>query len=401
MIDRLRPAIVILVLVLLASALSACAGSRVDDQDSPSASDDDTGDDDDDDDAADPSACDRAVVTSGFGLRWKRVNHRLSLWSIAPETAGCPQTVPDDVALSVGMIGGPWSTGRVATDAPSAAYEYFATTTGGAAAFAFVDVPITIDAPNDTGNGETRIAAADVGLADRETYVAVLAGLTLNTAVSQVDPDYPADYDPAYGYTSRGIGAGIEEPVIEDGAIRVSAWARFEHGPADRSDMNEAMAHARTEAVVHVLLIGVDGGAAATVDHAYRIDYRPPWPLFQPEYDHAPLDLRRTSVDGAPGLPVALAALRSFDFRLFGSVEEGDYMREFAVAARILSYDAETGRAELDVEGYASNVGLLTYETMENDFTAGVALIQLPGGSAVPGVLSAEFETGETVLDLP
>jgi len=71
------------------------------------------------------------------------------------------------------------------------------------------------------------------------------------------------------------------------------------------------------------------------------------------------------------------------------------------VRTDLLSYDPTTGKAMLDVDGFASNASLLTYERMENAFSARLALIQLPQGSAVPGDKVVEFETGETTMYLP
>ena len=365
----------------LALAVVACGGS-----DGVADSDPDTG-------------CHRAVVTSGLGLRWANVNHRISLWDVHPLQDACPEEVPGGVTLSVGSIGGPWSTGQVAADIPSVSYDYSAVDSG-AAGFATLFVPITIDAPSPTGSASTAVVLADHGLDGYGQYAVLLSGLTLTTSVEQVDPLYPDGYDPAYGYTSRGIGAGVEGLAVQGGVARFEAWARFEHGPADRPDMNEAMAHARTRAVVHILLVGINGGAATTETKAYTLEYPPPPLLFAKEYTHAPEAVRLTEIAGTPGLPVALPGLTSFDFRLFGPVIEGDYMRDFSVSAPVRTYDPATGRAVLDVDGFASNVGLLTYETMENNFSAGLVLLQLPAGSAAPGRLREPFETGETLLPL-
>jgi len=347
----------------------------------------------------DAPPCPRAVVTSGLGLRWKLVNHRISLWEVAPDQPVCPAAVPEDVPLSVGSIGGPWSTGQVFTDAPSVSYAYFAVDCG-AAAFASVSVPVTIDAPSPAGSASGAVALAEHGLAGRERYAALLAGLALTTDVPQTDPLYPPEYDPAYGYTSRGIGAGVTGLAVEGGVARFDVWVRFEHGPADRPDMNEALKHARTRAVVHVLLAGLDGGAVTEEPRAYTLEYPPPPLLFAREYPRAPEELRRMEIAGVPGLPVAAVGLASFEFRLFGPVAEGDYMREFSVSADMVSHDPAAGRAVVDVDGFASNVGLLTYETMVNDFSAGVVLLQLPSGTARPGELREAFDTGETVLPL-
>jgi len=345
------------------------------------------------------TGCHRAVVTSGLGLRWAFFNHRISLWNVHPVQDECPEAVPGEEVLSVGFIGGPWSTGQVAADIPSVSYDYSAMNSE-AAAFSTVAVPITIDAPSPTGSASATVVLAEHGMEGYEQYVALLSGLTLTTDVQQVDPLYPAAYNPSYGYTSRGIGAGVSGLAVAGGELRFSAWVHFEHGRADRPDMNQALEHARTRAVAHVLLVGIRGGAITAGTNAYFLEYPPPPLLFAKEYSHAPEELRRTEIVGVPGLPEAVAGLTAFDFRLFGSVSEGEYMREFSVSAHLLSYDPVSGRAVLDVDGFASNVGLITYETMENDFSAGLVLLQLPGGTVTPGSLNHAFETGEILLPL-
>ncbi len=357
------------------------------------------GDDGGSDNGEGAAGCPRAVVPSGLGLRWELVNHRISLWEVVPVRDSCPAAVPGDVMLSAGSIGGPWSTGQVAADTPSVSFDYFAVDSG-ASAFAAVSVPVTIDAPSPTGSTSGAVLLAEHGLEGYGRYAALLSGLTLTTDVPQGDPLYPPEYDPSYGYTSRGIGAGVAGLAVEGDMARFTVWVRFEHGPADRPDMNEAMKHARTGAVVHVLLVGLNGGAVTEKNKAYTLEYPPPPLLFAPEYDHAPEELQRMEIPGVPGLPVAAVGLSSFDFRLFGPVAEGDYMREFSVSARLLSSDPATGRAVLDVDGFASNVGLLTYEIMENEFSAGIVLLQLPAGTSEPGRLHEAFETGETLLPL-
>ena len=345
------------------------------------------------------NACHRAVVTSGLGLRWAYANHRISLWNVHPVQDACPEAVPGDGMLSVGSIGGPWSTGQVAMDKPSVSYDYFAVDSD-VAAFAVVSVPITIDAPSPTGTASVALLLPEHGMEGYEQYTALLSGLALTTNVQQVDPLYPDAYDPSYGYTSRGIGAGVTDPVLEGDVVRFSVWAHFEHGSADRPDMNQALEHARTRVVVHILLVGLRGGAVTPATKAYLLEYPPPRLLFAKEYDHAPEELRRTEIAGVPGLAVAAVGITNFDFRLFGSVPQGEYMREFYISARMLSHDPVTGRAVLDVDGFASNVGIITYETMENDFSAGLVLLQLPAGTAVPGRIHEAFETGETFLPL-
>lgn len=372
----------VLLLVALVSAGSSCEGGG----ETESAGGIDAG-------------CHQAVVMSGFGLRWATLNHRISLWSVYPYLEGPCPGAPGDRLLAVGCVGGPWSTGHIGTDTPWVSYEYW-TLESPFAAFSTVSIPITIDAPSAFGTASVRIDLARTGLRGYQRYAALLSGLTLTTSVKQENPFYPPEYDPSWGYTSRGIGAGILDLRTDDGTLDLAVWARFEHGPSDRADMNRALQHARTRAVVHVLLVGLSSGVYTAETVSYRLEYPRPRRFFAPDYPHAPEELRRIEIRGAAGLPVAVVGLSGFDLCLFGSSNRGDYMRELSASVRLVSYESSSGKALLDVDGFASNVGLLTYETMENDFSATVVLLQLPEGGAAAGRIEKAFETGETFIEL-
>ncbi len=347
-------------------------------------------------------ACSRALVMRGLGLSWKKLNHRISLWRVAPRQDGCPTAMPADVPLDVAYVGGSWTTGGgVMSDRPIAHYHYHAVDAPEQLGFYAGQTTLFIDAPADEAQTNVKVDLAAARLTGFARYVVLLDGLELRTDVPQVDPAYPAKYNPALGYTSRGIGAAVKDLEINENKASFTTWARFDHGPADRGGMNEAMAHARTKAIVHYLLVGIADGKATLAEHAYTMTYDKPRLLFQPQYDHAPPAMRRLEMQAAPGYPVAFQGLQAFDFALFGSVEEGDYMRDFVVRTDLLSYDPATGKTVLDVDGFASNASLLTYERMENAFSARLALIQLTRGSAVPGDKVVEFETGEAIILLP
>ena len=344
-----------------------------------------------------PRACRGATVTSGIGLAWKWLNHRISWWEVHPEwkAAGA------DAGLVAGYVGGNWSTGETFQDTPLVRYRYARIQAGDAAAFTPVAVKLLLAAPVDEARQQFSFALDDLELDGYDRHFVFLQGLTLNSAVEQHDPAYPADYGPALGYTSRGIGAGIENVAVADGRISFTAYARFDLGPADRRDMNEAIAHAETEAIVHALVMGMHEGAVTGARVHYRLEYHDPLFLFQPNYAHAAPEFRRQVIQGAPSMPTAFVAMRSFNFALFDSTDKGEYLRELSALAQLVTYDAETGRALLDVDGFASNASLLTYERMENDFSMELALVQLPGGEATIGHVTEEFGVGRTRLPLP
>ena len=402
---RLFALLFLIFCIIVTLALLSCNGDSEDAEQETGADPEDDDDDSGDDDDMSPEptqGCPRAIVTSGLGLGWKWLNHRISYWDVHPEQGDCPSSVPQDAALAFGYVGGSWSTGAVWTDIPILNYRYFAVDAGPDAAFVSYRHDLTIDAPQDIANDVVVIDLEQSGLAGFEHYAVFLAGLTLDTDVEQIDPDYPPDYDPALGYTSRGIGAGISDVTVTDGKLTFGLWARFELGAADREDMNSAIAHARTQATVHMLVAGFDNAAVTSKDHAYQVQYDPPRLVLQPQYDHAPEAMRRFSIQGQPGFDQAFVALQSFNLKLFGSVDRGDYIRTLSVDANLLSYDPATGAAQVDLDGFASNASTaFTEETLENDFTGRVALVQLAGGTVSAGEKTMEFETGADQVPLP
>lgn len=348
-----------------------------------------------------PGGCPRAVVTSAMGLSWQHLNHRISLWKVMPEQNGCPENVPADVPLHIGFVGGNWSTGETLTDLPGYEYGYFAVDSPGNIRFVSMDVELWIDPPTYESSRHIVLSLPELGLSGFTKITVLLSGLTLSTDVEQIDPQYPEDYRPDLGYTSRGIGAGVRNIVKNGAVLGFDVGAKFELGLADRPDMNAAILRARTKAVVRLQIVALREGNIHCAGHGYFLEYDPPRLLGQPNYDHAPVGLREFVVQGTPGIANAFIALQSFDFKLFGSVTEGDYIRAFSVKADLLAYNPQSGQAEIDLDGFASNAGLLTYETMENDFTATLALIQFANGAARAGSISNTFETGEAEVVLP
>jgi hypothetical protein len=356
----------------------------------------------DDPAASHAAACPRAVVSSGLGLAWKRLNHRISYWSLHPNQQTCPSAAPAGVTLTAGNVGGDWSTGVVLEDTPLAHYRYFAVDGGGRLGFAAVDFELAIDPPGYEAKTPAEVPLASAGLAGFADYAVLLQGLTLTTDAPQPDPDYPVDYDRAQGYASRGLGAGVADLAVVDGRARFTVWARFELGPADRPAMNRAMRHARTRARVYALLVGLRDAALTHAEHGYTLRYDPPRRLLQRDYRHASPEQQRFAVAGRPGFPVAFLGLESFDFRLFGGAANGDYLRELSVQAKLVDYNPATGAATVVLDGFASNASwALTYETMINKFSARLALVQLSGGEAQQREKSFAFRTGETTVNLP
>lgn len=366
----------------------------------------------------DPRACSTFFVPTAFGQRWRNANHRISLWEVRlePELPWCQVG-----ALTAAYIGGDWTTGEAQTDVPTVS----------ATVVPVVAEPSTVGAWRQSVvfDLEPPGAAATTVEIDREQahllgyaeLVPLVVGVRFATDVPQ-GPDYPSDYEPRLGYTSRGFGAGVVLIEATEQTALVEVDVRFEHGPSDREDMNRAIPLARTRAVVDVLLVGV-GRPAVTGRVGYTLQYPRQAIGEDPEHPHASADQQRLTLAGEPGAPAGFVGLQRFDLALSthgacGPTQEcprgdrcqdgacadvygpaGLYVRELSVAASLEAFDAETGQASVRVDGYASNASrAFAFYALQHDFDAAVAWLQLPTGAPIH--LSEEFETGAARIPL-
>ncbi|MDP8254921.1 MAG: hypothetical protein P9M14_04170 [Candidatus Alcyoniella australis] len=343
--------------------------------------------------------CARAVVTSGLGYGWERLNHRLSLWRITPEFGGlCPPKVPDDASLGMAVVGGSFTTGTLFRDNPWFDYDYFS-----------VDSPqvrfipgravLYVTGPEFITEEQLQIQLPDLGEFVPSTAVALVQGMEIYTGVEQSDPEFPADYDPALGYTSKGLGIRLSRPELTNGRATFDVRVRCQAAVADRDDMNAAVPHSTTRMVVDYLLVLIDQGAAIEQSHGYTLHYDKPKLLREQQIDHATAEQRRVELQGTPGLQTAFIGLAGFNWKLFEGAR-GDYLRALSCRARLAQYDPASGLAVVDLDGYASHASIIAYESMVNDFSADVVLVQLASGSALPQSLSGSFEVGSTRFDL-
>jgi len=227
--------------------------------------------------------------------------------------------------------------------------------------------------------------------------VEVLTGLELDTDVEQ-GPDYPDEYDPAHGYTSRGITARVTDR--DDGGVDVEV--AFEHGPADRPPMNEAIPFAHTRAVVRHATVEVTDGHLTRHQKTLHLSYPEQELLDTSPLPHGEDAELATEIQGEPGFEHGMVLLTGMAFSLFAYVDYGDYLRELSVRPRQLSYDPASGKATLLVDGYASNSGFLTMAAMDAQMVFDLVLVQWNGGGAPRQVaFESSFDTGEATFSLP
>lgn len=376
-------------LVLLCASLLAACGSAHEDDPNP---------------APAPEArydlCADAVVPNGFGLAWQNLNHRISRWEIRVDPSRAERCSGDGGStLHATYVGGDWTTGQSATDVPVVMLDYVVVAPrdpNGAVRkpqqvrATHRSTPLDID-PSQHASTVAERAASE------HPRVEVLTGLELDTDVPQ-DASYPDDYDPAHGYTSRGITARVTDRADGDVDVQVA----FEHGEADRPPMNAAIEHARTRAVVGHTTLEVPGGRFTRATKRIRLTYPmqealDPTPL--PHGDDASLS---TLIEGVPGYDHGMVLLTGVSFSLFPELPYGDYIRELSVRPRKVRYDPDTGRARLLLDGYASNSGFLTMAGMDADMTFDLVLVQWNGGDRPVQVsFSSPFDTGEAAFALP
>ena len=350
-------------LLLLAGPLGACVGKATGDSS-----------------AATPEA---VQLWAGWSHTWDLLNHRVSYAEAVLEADG---------SARLGLVGGDWTTGAGATDVPLYRFRQqvisaeglqvvhgstLLTVQSNAAAQASVEVPLPAGAPG--------------------AWVAVLRGFRINTDTTQQDPAYPADYDPALGYTSRGFGFSLGEVEIDSEQLRFDAIADVRWGPSspedplDRTAMNLATAIATTEVEVAWSLVGFDGAlttASATADTAY------PAGVFS---DQAPFSAEQLPLGLPPGAGVA--GLRGFDLALAvpDSPGRGEYLRSMGV-----ELDVAPGRSPpVEASATLTTSSLVELSDVTVAATVDVAWVALADGDATHEAILREGEGPVGPMVLP
>jgi len=205
--------------------------------------------------ACQPTTFTSSSLWSGFHYEWDKLSHRISLHQAQ---------LHNDGSMTMGMIGGDWSTGETFTDLPTFRMHqqqisdpYFSTIYGETTLTLVADQPQEISIPLDQNVA---------GIA--------LQGFRINTDIAQGE-EYPDDYDPAHGYTASGYNIGVE-PDLEN--RNATVHAQVDWGPQDRENMNTAMQFAQTEVTVYWAQITHNQVPQTyKLDFATSHDYSPPY----------------------------------------------------------------------------------------------------------------------------
>ena len=399
---------ILLVLAALAVALPACGPEGEDDGPGtqPPAHDEDT--------------CTDFIVPSRIGMGWRDFNHRISLWSLRLDRDAAERCNSD--LLKLHYIGGDFTTGETRDDAPHVHYSF--QRVAGADNFfvgaASVSVPLRFERVDEV-TGQQQYSRDELNLEGYEGVVALIEGLDLRTGVEQRD-DYPDDYDPAHGYTSRGIGVDVEVTALDDETITLDYTVRFASGTNDRPDMNRAIPFADNDGALDVLLVGYNETTPlrGTVD--YSLEYEEPVAFDPQVIDPAPIEDQRVVIEGDPTVGAGIYGMSRFWFVLDPPLtcildqdcsggetcsddmcstdiaEPGYYIRELTTGVELESYNADSGVASFLFNGYVSNSSVLAFKALHTQFDGELVWLQLDGAG---DQVSFDEQLEVLMLDIP
>ncbi len=322
----------------------------------------------------------------GFDYAWERLSHRISFFR---STVG-PASPDGSFTVEQGLIGGPWSLSSALPEVVNYRTPWWWVQSSSLSAYrASVDLEI-----GATGLVQQDISLSldAIGLDPSEVVTVALGGLSLNMDVPQ-GPDFPADYDPAEGWTPQVFGAGVENIVHEAGSVSFSLWLQFQAGPLDREDMNEALEFLTIQASLTYLVLGAEGAYSEAVIEASSW-----YPIDPPNSEIPPMDLaqRTALISGVEGLPLAVPLIRSWQFTLNRELAgEGRYLRALAMAIEDFEYEPSSGEARLVLDAYCSHSSAIEEGELQVEFKADVGLLQLESASS--SVLSGELAGGAAV----
>jgi hypothetical protein len=380
-----------LALLLAATSISACTS---DDSDS------------EDQDSATHVA---AVLTGGFSIAWRDLNHRISLWGFSPEatTAGTEAEVAAwQPEVNIAFIGGDWTVGIMATDVP--VYDYRATIISGPKdrlGFFSGRMNFELEAPDFNKSALMELNLQEIGLQNFSEFAVFVNGLEFITDVPQND-NYTDEYEPSLGYTSSGMGAAVEDVTVSGSRLSFNLNLDFPLAPAtptDRPPMQEAIKEAILEGAIYFLVVGYVDGALSEIAVDYRVSSPfgggAPYVALHPDASTtaAQTETDAELADGAIGL-------QAFSFDLFpgdpadyghemeGFDSIGEYIMEYALLIDNVER-SDDGLLTANLEGYCSNEGLVVYSGLVYDFSATAVYLQIEGAQMKTVTASGTFYT--------
>jgi len=393
----------------------------------------------------DADACTDFRIPNRFGYRWERLNHRVSSWGhrLTPSPGFGYREADADTRcratrLDTTFQGGTFATGEQQSDTPQLKYAYQTVDRdsprqlGAARRQIAATIPATpgasAEGPDVDGTASGRITwqRDDLELQHYDTVTALIDGFEFFTDLPQ-SASYPDDYNPAHGYTSRGMSASVSVVETTNETVTVEWRLRFGFGATeDRESLNRAIPHARVGALLGITLVGTSADRVhrGTVD--YSLSYPHQSPFIEQVLSHAETDDQIVQLNGSSSYGRGVWGLRHFSFRLAPDVgcnsgqescpvgdscgednacqrtygPAGYYMREFSVDVSLDDYDRQTGRARFLVDGFASNSSqAVAFYAMNHDFAADITWIQT-GSAPERTSLDTSHPAGATAISL-
>lgn len=350
------------------------------------------------------------IVAHDLGVGWGILSHRFSVIELTRDG--------DTVAAQ--NDGGDWG----AVDDALATYGYEVWRSERLAA---VEGSITIAIPPGAEvDGEAFAAEATLelpagGLAGATALVAFVRGWRLSTNDYATPPPFASDpdlpYDPAYGFTSQGLGIALGTPALAGDSVSVPVRVRNSLAPSDRADMNGAIPQATTWMRVDVTVVGARAAPAAVTRGA--VEYTLSFPTYG-EYtvqERAPAAAQEIALQGAGGSR-ALFGVSAFDFWVnvpgrhdpacvviqdeinsWGEMVSGPgrYVRSMDVRLWDTRHDA-SGAAAAKLDLFLSTSSYKEEGNLCLAVRGEVAMLEFDDPDAVveaPAPIALEFESGE------
>lgn len=292
--------------------------------------------------ATDTGATDTETFTiwSGWNHSWALLSHRISLVRVKAGEGGTAES---------GILGGDWSTGESWSDDVN--YRIHQQDVTSSTLTVEHGERSLIVGPDGSATASSLL---DIGDAD----LVVLRGFEINTDIAQSD-DYPTDYDPALGYTSRGFGIGVSLEGSEVIASSTILW-----GPRDRADVNSAVPHAQTGVTVYWTAIsGIDSKTESSFSGGQELAHTPP---------NSPQEGMSEPLDWSG---IGIAALTSIQLSIndVDGGDGGDYLRSFGAEIP----PSESGDAPNELSAEILNTSLIELAHMRMDYDVSAVWIPL------------------------
>jgi len=316
----------------------------------------------------------------GHSYSWKDLSHRIAFLRAGVDLPGDDGSFDADL----GILGGSWADGRNYRDHPSYTVAHSRVLSDDLVAW-YGEVPILLG-PEGRSSTEVVIDLATLDLPSRLSWTNSLRGICMD-----MDVDFLAGYDGSYagkeGWTPRGFGVELSplEHDDKDRLLRFTATAHFQGGHLDRIHHNEALEFAQVETRIRYALLGFNSGAVHPGQITASAFYNSAGERHS-DIEPIPEAQRTLQIEGVPELPIGLPLLRGWDFELNVNDEDdkpGRYLREWAAQVQDFSYQANSGIAEVVINGYASHSSVIQEGDLEVDFRADIDLLQLADAEAI------------------